>query len=197
VTDARLRRGIAVVLGAVASFLAPAARAEEEMSAWERHRNSVEVRFGIGTPVGALGAVFLRAIAPQVSLGGGIGVGSGPTPASMVHGAAIAQLRPIVGTNNALLLELSVSGGGYLEPDIGLDHGNHAPWGSPFAVFTQVAFGYELRTDGGFGLHVAPGLAWLMNPGNMRCLPDRYDPYCSPHEQGVLPTFEIAVGGAF
>jgi hypothetical protein len=105
----------------------------------------VEAHLGLGAPLGVLGVAADYSLLPAVSMGAGLGVGSGldgPSP----HAALLAHLRPVYGVRNALVVDAGYSFGGYRR--FQLDLAGHGPStryraGADLAHWLQIGMGWE------------------------------------------------------
>jgi len=165
-------------------------------STFDVRRLAIEGHLGFGTPVGAIGGIVEYAPVPVLGLGAGIGYGSGPSNGNHFHGALVARLRPLRGAQNALVLGLAYSAGGYARFVLNLgegpgDQARTAEW----AHWAQVDLGWERRTPKGFLIRLSLGGAVMLNPGDLRCPGSSSTSSCGFDSQNLL-TMDLALGGA-
>jgi hypothetical protein len=170
---------------------------------------AVEAHLGFGTPIGQAGLMLDYAILPQLSVAAGAGVGSGP-PNHTFHGAIAARARPGVkaGDHDALLFEAAFSTGGYQRLELGSPMppvdgpGTPTPVGpsADWAHFLQFEIAWEHRSNHGLLIRLGGGVATMLNPGALRCVPDSSSSTCAPlYKNGtdVMAVLDFAVGQSF
>jgi hypothetical protein len=171
----------------------------EPPSPWATRPMTFEAHLGFGTPVGTLGVVVDYLVTPAFSLGGGVGLGSGPSDGADVHGAIGARARPAQGRNSALVLGAALSTGAYRRFTLDLFGSGGYRASATWAHFLQGDIGWEGRSDKGFVVRVTVGIAAMLNPDAL-CTPGAYDG-CGAFPRGghseVLPTLDFALGQGF
>jgi hypothetical protein len=170
---------------------------------WVDRPLSLQAHLGLGTPVGTTGVSLEYLAAPAISVGAGLGYGSG-TPG--LHTALSAMLRPARGANDAFVIGLALSTGSYERRGLfqsGNRNDTFTEYRSNWAHFLQLEFGYESRGDQGSLFRVTAGVDTVLNPGNLACR-EVYDRQsfgegypCAAPASETIPTLGIALGYAF
>lgn len=171
-------------------------------------RVSIEGHLGFGTPVGLAGLMLEFSVLPQLSFAAGAGIGTGPRSGSITHAAVAARARPFVTPSDhfAMVLETAFSTGGYqrLEMDGPVITVDGPP--EPFTVgpsanwahFLQFATALEHRSQHGFMIRAGAGIATMLNPGDLRCVPESSLGRCAPlHNTELVGVFDFALGQSF
>jgi hypothetical protein len=181
------------------------------------HPWSFDVTLGGGTPIGTFGVSVDRHLTPSLSIGGGLGVGSGPSggAATNLHAGVFVRVRPVRSHKHALVIEGALSGGPYKRNLVldGAEAPNSAGVSTNSAYFFQAALGWEKRSEKGLLVRLTAGAAVLLNPGNLHCVPETTYPSlsgsgaqtasttCDAFSNGskteVVPTIAFTLGKAF
>jgi hypothetical protein len=157
------------------AFPAPA-RAEERAPSFVDRPLVLEGVLGLGTPVGAIGAVARLTPLPWVSFG----VGGGLSPSGKEYAVLVLGRIPI-STRSGLRVGVDVggaysAGGTYsVNPNPGCPIEDcRAEWTQPSyslgnAHWLNLDVGMEVQFPSGFSLRAFAGIAKLANPGAARC----------------------------
>ena len=171
-------------------------------------RVTVEGHLGFGTPVGGAGVMLEFSVLPQLSFAAGAGIGSGAESGSSTHAAVAVRARPAVSPSDhfALVLEAAFSTGGYQRLEVGSlmppvdGPGTPTPVGpsATWAHFLQFGIAMEHRSDKGFMVRAGAGIATMLNPGDLKCVPDSSSSMCAPlHDTETVAVFDFALGQSF
>jgi hypothetical protein len=147
-------------------------------------------------------------VLPQLSFAAGAGIGSGSGSAASTHAAIAARARPFVTPSDhfAMVLETAFSTGGYQRLEVGplmppVDGpGTPTPVGpsAKWAHFLQFGIALEHRSQEGFMVRAGTGIATMLNPGDLRCVPESSSSTCAPlHGSETVAVFDFALGQAF
>lgn len=150
-----MRRASSLLIATAAMAARPAAARAD---AWASTPRTLEVQFGIASPLGVGVAID---VAPVAWLSVGAGVGHSSTAPQL---AGCVRARPWAGPGRALYLGGCVSAGGYREPssvDSTYREAARAYWGSP-------EIGVEWRGSG-VAARIFAGPTFLLNPDAVRC----------------------------
>jgi hypothetical protein len=174
-------------------------------TAWQEDPVSLELHFGAGSPVGSFGVTAEYSLLPEIGVGASFGAGSSWGEASwaaVMQKAVFARLRPLYGARDAFVANVSYSTGGYNKLDDGfLDFGPEPDdYGAEVAHWGHVDIGWEKRLKTGFVFRPSVGVARMLNPGDIDCVPGD-DGVCEEldnHQHGLsIYVMDLAFGASF